>query len=99
MPRILCALSLLTLIGCADQSKGAALNECRIQYYLRDPAAQGQLIPDCMMAKSFLMLTPCSPTPNEHDWDWQAATFPFDNPQCYQSLGTKPWLATALSPM
>jgi hypothetical protein len=99
MPRILCALPLLMLIGCADQSKGAALNECRMQYYLRDPAAQGRLIPDCMMAKSFLMLTPCSPTPNEHDWDWQAAAFPFDNPQCYQPLGAKAWMATALSPM
>ena len=46
MIRILCATSLLMLAGCIDQSKGAALNACRQKYFLDDPAAQGQAIPD-----------------------------------------------------
>ena len=41
MIRILCATSLLMLAGCVDQSKGAALNACRLKYFLDDPAVQG----------------------------------------------------------
>ena len=60
MIRFSAALSLLLLIGCADQSKGTALNECRLKYYLASPAAQGARTPDCMTAKSFQLATKCS---------------------------------------
>jgi hypothetical protein len=39
------------IVGCADQSKGTALNECRMQHYRESAAAQGELIPDCYEGK------------------------------------------------
>lgn len=99
MIRALATASLFILVGCADQSKGAALGECRLKHYLDNPAAQGKLIPDCMSAKSFQMIAACSPAPNEHEWDWQVRTFAYDDPKCYQPLGSTAWIATALSPM
>jgi hypothetical protein len=97
--RLLVILSLVLLAGCADQSKGAALNECRLKHYLDSPAVQGEAIPDCMQAKSFVAETPCSAATDEHEWDWQAKTFAFDNPQCYRPLGSAARTATLLSPM
>ena len=99
MIRFLAALPLLLLIGCADQSKGTALNECRLKYYLASPAAQGARTPDCMTAKSFHMATECNPETDEHEWDWQVKTFAYDNPKCYQPHGSAAWIATLLSPM
>ncbi len=92
-------LLLLVLCGCADQSKGAALNECRTRNYLLDPTAQSQLTPDCMKAKSYRFVADCAPTPDESDWDPQVPAFPFNNPRCYQPVGATNWFATLLSPM
>ena len=99
MIRLLAIVSLITLAGCADRSRGAALSECRLQYYLESPAAQGEAIPDCMRAKSFRVETACDAATDEYEWDWQVKTFAFDNPQCYRPLGSAAWLATLLSPM
>jgi hypothetical protein len=68
-------------------------------HYLENPAAQGQLIPDCMVGKSFASVTGCGPATNDDEWEWQARTFAYDNPKCYRPLGTGPWTATLLSPM
>jgi hypothetical protein len=92
-------LLLVVLCGCADQSKGAALNECRTKNYLLDPAAQSQLTPDCMKEKSFQFVANCAPTPDESDWDPNVAAFHFNDPRCYEAVGAAPWLATLLSPM
>jgi len=46
MIRLLPLMLLLGLPGCADQSMGAALNECRLQNYLQSPADQAYLTPD-----------------------------------------------------
>ncbi len=90
---------LLMLVGCADQSKGTALGECRLKYYLESPTAQGELIPDCMRAKSFEVVAACSPEADENEWDRQVKTFAFDNPKCYRPVGSATWTATLLSPM
>jgi hypothetical protein len=85
MLRFSVIVSLLLLAGCADQSEGAALNECRLKYFLESP-------------KSFQMASPCSPE-SDDDWDWQVRTFTYDNPRCYRPLGATAWTATILSPM
>jgi hypothetical protein len=92
-------VSLLFLVGCADQSKGTTLSECRMKYYMESPAAQGQLIPDCMSEKSFASVTGCGPATNDDEWEWQVRAFAYDNPKCYRPLGTGPSTATLLSPM
>ena len=92
-------VSLLILVGCANQSKGTALSECRMKHYMESPEAQGQLIPDCMSEKSFASVTGCGPATNHDEREWQARTFAYDNPRCYRPLGTGPWTATFLSPM
>lgn len=89
----------VVLAACADQSRGSALNECRTSYYLADPAAQEQLIPDCMKTKSFDAMPACNPPPGDDQWDWQVQSFPFNNPNCYRPVGAGRWLATVLSPM
>jgi hypothetical protein len=89
----------LVLAACADQSKGSALNECRTRYYLDDPAIQEKQIRDCMQARSFAAVPACNPAPDEHEWDWQVQAFSFNNPRCYEPVGSIPWLATFLSPM
>jgi hypothetical protein len=99
MFRLLAIVSLLMLVGCADQSRGAALGECRMMYYLESSTAQGELVPNCMRAKSFQMDAACSPGADEHEWDWQVKTFAFDNPKCYRPIGSATWIATLLSPM
>ena len=99
MIRLSAIVSLLTLVGCADRSRDAALNECRMKYYPESPAAQGELTPDCMRVKSFQMASPCSPETDEHEWDWQVRTFTYDNPKCYRPIGSTAWIATQLSPM
>jgi hypothetical protein len=53
MIRFLPIVLLLMLVGCAEQSKGVALNECRLKYYLESTAAQGQLVPNCMTQSLF----------------------------------------------
>jgi hypothetical protein len=90
---------LLLLLGCADQSKGAALNACRIKFWLDDPAVQGQLIPDCMAARSFEVVAGCGPSTNDYEWDWRVRTFAFNNPECYRPLSSSARAATLLSPM
>jgi hypothetical protein len=97
--RFLPIVPLVMLAGCSDQSKGAALSECRLKYYLDSPAVQGDAIPDCMKAKSFAVETACDAATDEYEWDWQVKTFAFDNPQCYRPLGSATWMATLLSPM
>ena len=99
MLRFLAIVSLAVLVGCTDRSRGAALNECRLRYFLDSPAAQGEAIPDCMKAKSFAVATACGGDRDEHEWDWQVRTFAFDNPACYRPLGSTTWMATVLSPM
>jgi hypothetical protein len=99
MIRVSEIMLLLVLVGCADQSKGAALNECRLRYYLESSAAQGESIPDCMKTKSFQMASACSRETDEHEWDWQVRAFAYDNPKCYRPLGSAAWMATQLSPM
>jgi hypothetical protein len=89
----------IVLAACADQSKGSALSECRTRYYLDDPSIQEQQIPDCMKAKSFEAVAACNPAPDEYEWDWQVQAFSFNNPRCYEPVGSVPWLATFLSPM
>jgi len=99
MIRLLVMVSLVSLTGCADPSKGAALSECRLKYYLESPVAQAEAIPDCMTAKSFQIETACGGATDDDEWDWQVKTFAFDNPQCYRPLGSATWMATLLSPM
>jgi hypothetical protein len=99
MVRLMAIVSLLGLAGCTDHSNGAALNECRLKYYLETPAAQGELIPDCMSAKSFHTVAPCSAVADEDEWDWTVTAFSYNNPRCYRPLGSKTWIATALSPI
>ncbi len=90
--------ALLVLAGCADPSKGSALNECRMRYYLDSPDAQRQLIPDCMRTKSFEAIA-CDPAADEWEGDWQVRTYAFDNPNCYRSIGSTARVTTFLSPM
>ena len=99
MIRCLALVTLLMLSGCADPSKGAALNECRMRNYLQDPGVQAHLIPDCMKEKSFATVSPCDPAIEPHEWDWQLMTFAYDNPNCYRPLGYVAWTTTFLSPM
>ena len=99
MTRLLAITSLTALIGCADRSMGAALNECRQKYYLQSPGMQAELIPECMRAKSFQPVMACAPQVNEREWDLQVVQFSFNNFQCYRPLGSKAWVASALSPM
>ena len=63
MKHPLVLMPLLLLIGCADPSKGAALNECRLKYWLDGEDAQAQLITECMQAKSFVAVTSCDTEP------------------------------------
>ena len=99
MIRISVIVLLLVLAGCADQSKGAALGECRTKYYLDGSATQAQLVPDCMKAKSFEMTAACRPDTDEDEWDWQVQSFTYDNPRCYRPIGSAAWIATVLSPL
>ncbi|MGC1408488.1 MAG: hypothetical protein WA864_06040 [Acetobacteraceae bacterium] len=99
MIRCLAVFLPILLLGCADQSKGTALNECRTRYYLEPPAAQADLVPDCMKAKSFQAISECSPEAEHDEWDVQVQAFRYNNPQCYRPLGATKWIASALSPM
>ena len=99
MIRLSAAVAALLVAGCADQSKGTALNECRLKYYLGSAAAQSEQVPGCMNAKSFEMTTACTPEPDEHEWDWQVVAFTYDNPKCYRPHGANASIATFLSPM
>lgn len=99
MPRLMVVALLLLIGGCADKSKGAALNECRQRYDIRTSSDRGRLIADCMQAKSFDFSSTCPPSNHLHEWDLNVRTFAYDNPQCYRPIGSELWLATALSPM
>jgi len=88
----------LVLGGCADQSKGAAFNECRSGEFLADPSIQGELISDCMKAKSFTVSLPCSPQPAAYEWYWNGWSSGSD-PKCYRPGSASTWLATLFSPM
>jgi hypothetical protein len=99
MIRFLAVLLPTLLLGCADQSKGTALNECRMKYYLESPTAQADLVPDCMKAKSFQTVSACSPKAEWDEWDAQVRAFHYNNPQCYRPLGAARWMASVLSPM
>lgn len=92
-------LLLLALPGCADQSRGAALNECHLRYYLQSPGDKAYLIPDCMQAKSFELLAGCRPQSSADDWNWQVPPAAYDDPECYRPLGATASVATALAPM
>jgi len=98
MLRSAVAISLFALIGCTDQSRDVAFNECRMKSYLEDPATQGGVISDCMKARSFQIVLPCSPEPGDNEWDWQAGTSASD-PKCYRATGALARTATILSPM
>ena len=99
MIRFLPLVLLLVLPGCADQSRGAALNECQLRNYLQSPADQDYLIPDCMKAKSFDMVVGCRPELSTDDWNWQVPPAAYDDPTCYQPVGSAAWVATNLSAM
>ena len=100
MIRLAVFVSLLALVGCGtDQSRGAALNECRMKAYLDSQSVQAQLIPHCMAGKSFASLSGCGPAANDDEWEWQVRTFAYDNPQCYRPVDSQAWIATFLSPM
>ena len=99
MFRLPAVIALILLSGCADPSKGAALNECRLRYWLHDPAAQAVSIPQCMQAKSFQVVAPCTPEADPYQWDWQVRAFGYDDPRCYRPVGSTAWITTALSPM
>ena len=99
MTRLMTIVSVLALGACADASKGAALNECRMRYYIAGSAEQSQLIPDCMRAQSFVVDTACTPSGYQQEWDWPATSAAYSDPDCYRSVGTQRWVATVLSPM
>ena len=99
MIRFLSVASLLLLAACADPSKGAALNECRMTYWLDSPDMQRELIPECMRARSYIADAACDPGLDADEWDWQVRTYAFDNPRCYQSLGSTARITSFLSPM
>ena len=99
MTRFLPVVLLLLSVGCADQSRGSALNQCRLKYYLDAANTQQQLIPDCMRTKSFQMVSACRPQPGDTEGDWQVRAFPYDDPRCYRAVAAAPWTATLLSPM
>jgi len=99
MPRFLPLMLLLVMPGCADQSRGAAINECRLRYYLQNPADQALLIPDCMQAKSFDMVAGCRPEMSADDWNWQVPPAAYDDTKCYQPIGAIASVATMLSPL
>ena len=99
MIRFLPLVLLLMIPGCADQSLGAALNECQLRNYLQSPADQALLIPDCMDAKSFELVAGCRLETNADDWNWQVPPAAYDDPTCYQPVGSAAWVATNLSPL
>ncbi|HUN39307.1 MAG TPA: hypothetical protein VMU81_03370 [Acetobacteraceae bacterium] len=99
MIRIPVLMLLPMLVGCSDQSKGSAMNQCRMEHYLDDAHTQQQSIPNCMTTKSFKMVSACNPHPDEDEWDWQVKAFPYNDPRCYRAVGAAPWMATLLSPM
>jgi hypothetical protein len=99
MIRLLTVLLLLVVGGCADRSRGTALNECRTRYDIRSYVDQNQLIPGCMQEKSFTFASPCPNPPDENVWDPKVKTFAYDNPECYRPVGSERWIATGLSPM
>jgi hypothetical protein len=99
MIRLVTFLSLLFCANCADNSKGAALNECRLRYFLDSPDAQAQVVPQCMTTKSFRMDVACHPKTDASEWDWQVRTFTYDNQQCYYPIGAATSVATLLSPI
>src|ERR1700684_3601114 len=75
MIRFAVIVSLLVIVGCADQSKGTALDECRMQQYLESAAAQDELIPECMKAKSFQMTSQCSPGSDGPEWNQRVLAY------------------------
>lgn len=99
--RLFCFASLALLLGCADPSKGAALNACRMRYWLDSTDRQAQLIPECMRARSFEADAACdlSADTDTEEWDQQVRAFAFDNPRCYRSIGSTARISTFLSPM
>jgi hypothetical protein len=99
MIRLLPLMLLLVLPGCADQSLGAALNECQLRYYLQGPSDQALLIPDCMEAKSFGVVAGCSPEMDTDDWNWQVPPGAYDDQKCYRPVGATASVATLLSPL
>jgi len=99
MVRLMAVVLLIVVGGCADKSRGAALNECRQRYDIRTLSDRGRLTAECMQTKSFEFALACSPSADEHEWDANLKSFSYDNPQCYRPTGTEPWLATVLSPM
>jgi hypothetical protein len=99
MARLATLLPLLVATACADQSRGAALNACHLQHYMQSAAQQAEVVPECMRAKSYALAPGCSVPADLDDWAWQVAPAGYDYERCYQPVGTKAWVATALSPM
>jgi hypothetical protein len=99
MIRFLPLVLLLVMPGCADQSLGAALNECQLRNYLQSPADQALLIPDCMEAKSFDLVAGCRPDANADDWNWQVPPAAYDDEKCYRPIGATASVTTFLSPL
>lgn len=100
--QVACLVALLPLLvatGCADHSRGAALNACHLQHFMQSPAEQAELVPECMRAKSFALLPECRVAAGADDWTWHVPPGGYDYEQCYKPVGTKVWVATALSPM
>ena len=99
MSRYLLGLPLLLLAGCAEPSRGVALNQCHLQNYLQSQAEYGALMTDCMKARSFSMTAACTAVPAGDNWHWSTPPTPYDNPDCYQPVGGKASVATTLSPL
>jgi hypothetical protein len=99
MIRFLPLMLLLVMPGCADRSKGAALNECQQRYYLQTASDQDISVPNCMKAKSFDLVAGCRPETSADEWSWQVPPSANGNPTCYRPVGFTAWIATNLSPM
>jgi hypothetical protein len=52
-----------------------------------------------MKAKSFDMVVGCHLELSTDDWNWQVPPAAYDDPTCYQPVGTAAWVATNLSAM
>lgn len=99
MTRLMAVVLLLVVGGCADKSRGAALNECRQRFDIQPSSERGRATADCMQTMSFAFASACSSDTDEREWDVNVRSFDYDNPQCYRPIGTESWLATVLSPM
>ena len=99
MIRFLAILLPILLLGCADQSKGTALNECRMRYDLQSPTAQADQVPDCMKAKSFQAISECSPEAEQDESGSAGSDIPLQQPTMLSTARCHQVDRFGLSPM